>query len=203
MNINIDIDKLVLDFLKEDIPNGDITTESIFAKDVKSTAILITKENGIIAGCKVLEKVFSFLDKDTSFAWHKREGSAVTKSEIIVQISGSIRKLLMAERTALNIFQRMCGIATKTREFCYKIEGYKTKIVDTRKTAPGLRYLDKYAVRVGGGYNHRFCLSDGVLIKDNHIKAAGSISSAIELARKNVPHTLKIEVETENLESSK
>jgi nicotinate-nucleotide pyrophosphorylase (carboxylating) len=194
------IDDLIMSSLKEDMPLGDITTDNLIVADATSHAVLIAKEEGIIAGLDVAERVFKILNSDIKFIRNFNDGDFISKGKIIAEIEGNSRAMLKAERTSLNLLQRLSGIATKTNQFCKKIEGLGASIVDTRKTTPGLRFLEKYAVKAGGGQNHRFCLSDGVLIKDNHIKAAGGIKKAVELARKNVPHTIKIEVETETME---
>lgn len=201
MNIdNIHIDDLIKDFLKEDMPMGDITTDNLI--DIKSTseARLIAKEKGIIAGLDVARRVFEILDENVVFTKSVEDGALVQPGDIIAEIKGNTRALLKGERTALNLIQRLSGVATKTNLLSEKIKDLPAKIVDTRKTTPGLRALEKYAVRVGGGQNHRFCLSDGVLIKDNHIKAAGGIKKAVEMIRNRIPHTIKVEVETETLE---
>ncbi len=197
---SLDIDHLIINALKEDMPLGDITTDNLIDTATVTKASLIAKQTGIIAGLDVAERVFKLLDKEISFKRKIEEGAQVQKGDIIAEIEGNARVLLKGERTALNLLQRLSGIATKTREFVDKVAGLPVKIVDTRKTTPGLRYLEKYAVKIGGGSNHRFCLSDGVLIKDNHIAAAGGISKAIALARNSIPHTIKIEVEVESLE---
>jgi len=195
----IQIDNIIMNALKEDMPLGDITTDNTIDSSSKSEGLFIAKESGIIAGLDVAERVFKLLDAEVSFTKNVEDGAHVNKGDIIARVEGNTRALLKGERTALNLLQRMSGIATKTNEFCRKISGLPAKIVDTRKTAPGLRYLDKYAVRVGGGQNHRYCLSDGVLIKDNHIKAAGGIKNAVKMVKAQIPHTIKIEVETETL----
>ena len=189
--------------LEEDIMFGDITTDSIIDEFAFTEANLIAKQEGTIAGIGITEKVFKILDESSFFMSNIKDGDQVKPDQVIAVIKGRTRALLKAERTALNILQRLSGIATKTKCFCDKIDKYQTRIVDTRKTTPGLRLFEKYAVKVGGGENHRFSLSDGVLIKDNHIKAAGGISNAILLAKKSVPHTIKIEVETESMEQVK
>ena len=186
--------------LKEDMPHGDITTDSIISASSVSEAVIIAKEEGIIAGLDVFERVFTLLDDKVEFKRYKQDGDKVLKGDIIIEMKGKTKVLLKGERTALNILQRMSGIATITNKFCKEIEDLPAKIVDTRKTTPSLRYLEKYAVRIGGGTNHRYCLSDGVLIKDNHIKAAGGIKNAVDMVRNKIPHTIKIEVETETLE---
>jgi nicotinate-nucleotide pyrophosphorylase (carboxylating) len=195
-----DIDRIIMNALKEDIPSGDITTDNIIDETSESQALLIAKDEGVIAGLDVAKRVFMLLDDTIVFEKHVEEGQRVKYGDTIATIKGNTRAILKAERTALNLLQRLSGIATATRKLVDRIEGLPAKVVDTRKTTPGLRILEKYAVRVGGGYNHRFSLSDGVLIKDNHIKAAGGIKKAIERVRERIPHTLKIEVETETLE---
>ena len=194
------MDEVILRALREDMPMGDLTTDSTIPESQEASARIIAKEDGVIAGLPVFMRVFSLLDSRASFNLLVEEGDAVTKGTVLMTFGGNARALLKAERTALNLLQRMSGIATMTRAFVDALAGSKTKIVDTRKTAPGLRYLDKYAVRAGGGTNHRFCLSDGVLIKDNHIKASGGIAAAVSRARAVAPHTIRIEVETENLD---
>lgn len=195
-----DTDNIILLALKEDMPFGDITTDSIMDDNSTSRAYYIAKGSGIIAGLEVSERVFKLLDDRIIFKKHIKDGDAVKYGAVFAEMEGSTKALLKGERTALNFLQHLSGIATKTRSFCDEVSDLPVKITDTRKTSPGLRYLEKYAVRAGGGYNHRFCLSDGVLIKDNHIKAAGGIKNAIELARRCIPHTVKIEVETETME---
>jgi nicotinate-nucleotide pyrophosphorylase (carboxylating) len=197
---NLYIDDLIKGALKEDMPLGDITTDNLIGADATSQAVFISKAEGIIAGLEVAERVFKILDGNIKFIKKIEEGAFVKEGNIIAEISGNARAMLKAERTALNLLQHLSGIATKTHSFCEKVKAFPVKIVDTRKTTPGLRLLEKYAVKTGGGSNHRFCLSDGVLIKDNHIKAAGGIKNAITLAKSNIPHTIKIEVETETLE---
>jgi len=197
------VDDIIKRALKEDMPMGDITTDSTVGPDEISSARLVAKEDGVIAGLEIFKRVFSFLDPQIYTENYVVDGDRIKAGDIVMRLSGNSRAMLKAERTALNILQRMSGIATATRKFADILEGTSSKIVDTRKTCPGIRYLDKYAVRVGGGTNHRFCLSDGVLIKDNHIKAAGGITEAVKRARKAVPHTIRIEVETESIEQVK
>lgn len=194
-----DIDNVILHTFHEDLPQGDITTDSLVGDYARSRAYFIAKESGVIAGLHVSKRAFQLLDNTILFTEKVQDGALVESGEVIAMIEGNTRAMLKAERTALNFLQRLSGIATKTRSFRDKLQDLPVRIVDTRKTTPGLRLLEKYAVRVGGGHNHRHCLSDGVLIKDNHIKAAGGIKQAIELARKSIPHTMKIEVETESL----
>lgn len=195
-----DIDPVIINAFKEDMPLGDITTDNLIDVLSSSEAVFIAKQPGIIAGLDVAGRAFKLLDENVIFTKNIADGNRVERGDIIAEIKGNTRALLKAERTALNLLQRMSGIATRTNEYSMKIRDLPAKVVDTRKTAPGLRFLDKYAVKVGGGQNHRFCLSDGVLIKDNHIQAAGGVKKAIELARKSIPHTIKIEVETESIE---
>ncbi len=200
---SLDIDKLIINALKEDMPLGDITTDNIISPDAVTKAWFIAKQDGIIAGLDVADRVFKVLDENVVFTRKVQDGEEVRKGDIIAEINGNTRALLKGERTALNLIQRLSGIATKTHEFSERIKDLPAKIVDTRKTTPGLRFLEKDVVRVGGGTNQRFCLSDGVLIKDNHIAAAGSIRKAVELAKASIPHTIKVEVEVESLEQVK
>jgi len=201
LNIHdFNIGEIVKNALIEDLYRGDVTTDSIFDNNEEAKGVFIAREEGIIAGMPVVQKVFNILDDRVLLTKKVKEGQRVNAGQVIAQIEGPAVSILKGERTALNFMQRMSGIATKTRRCIDLVEGFKVRIVDTRKTAPGLRIMDKYSVLVGGGYNHRFNLSDGVLIKDNHIKAAGSITRAVETVREKVPHTLKIEVEVENLE---
>lgn len=194
------VDEIILSALNEDMPMGDITTDNIIDPASVSRARFIAKQDGIIACVEVAKRVFQLLDPNVVFFTELPDGTKVSKGDIILEFEGNTAAMLKAERTALNIIQRMSGVATRTNGLCSIIADLDTKIVDTRKTTPGLRYLEKYAVRVGGGQNHRYCLSDGVLIKDNHIKAAGGILNAVSRVRKNIPHTIKIEVETENFD---
>ena len=196
------IDKMIKNALNEDIPNEDITTNSIIDKDLKSEIDLICKEDGIIAGLDIFKRVFDILG-DVDVKLFKEDGNKVNRYEKIALLRGNTRNLLAGERVALNYLKRMSGIATKTNRFIKKLEGSNTKLLDTRKTIPNLRNLEKYAVKVGGGCNHRFNLSDGILLKDNHIDAAGGVKNAIELARKNTSFVRKVEVEVENLEMVK
>lgn len=192
-------DDLILNALKEDMPLGDITTDNTVKPGTRARAVLIAKQDMVIAGLDIFERVFKLLDTETVFERKVKEGETVKSGKVFLEFEGNASVLLKGERTALNFLQHMSGIATRTAEFCRLVKGIDVKIVDTRKTVPGLRQLAKYAVRTGGGSNHRFCLSDGVLIKDNHIKAAGGIKNAINQVRAGVPHTVKIEVETETI----
>lgn len=193
-------DDLIMTALKEDMPLGDITTDNIIKAGTKANAVLIARQDAVIAGLDIFERVFKLLDVNTSFTRHVQDGGHVANGDVFMEFEGEASILLKGERTALNFLQHLSGIATKTSEFCKLVNDLPVKIVDTRKTIPGLRHLEKYAVRTGGGHNHRFCLSDGVLIKDNHIKAAGGIKQAVDQVRAGIPHTVKIEVETESLE---
>ena len=197
---NLYIDDLILSALKEDMPLGDITTDNIIAPESSSKAVLLAKQEAVIAGLDVFERVFRLLTPDMEFKRNIEDGQHVRKGDIFLEFQGNTSAMLRGERTALNFLQHLSGIATKTFEFSSRIKDLPVKVVDTRKTVPGLRYLDKYAVKMGGGQNHRLCLSDGVLIKDNHIKAAGGIKNAIEQVRGRIPHTIKIEVETETMD---
>lgn len=193
------VDKIIKDALVEDIPNEDITTNSIISEDSISSVDLLCKEEGIIAGLEVYARVFHILGGVTVDLL-KKDGDRVYPKEKIAELKGSTRNILMGERVALNLLQRMSGIATLTNKFVKQIEHTDAKLLDTRKTTPNLKILEKYAVKVGGGNNHRFNLSDGVMLKDNHIDAAGGITNAVTLARKNSSFVRKIEVETETLE---
>lgn len=197
---NLYIDELIMSALKEDMPLGDITTDNIIAPESRSKAVLLAKQDAVIAGLDVFERVFKLLTTDIVFKRNIEDGQQVKKGDIFLEFQGNTSAMLRGERTALNFLQHLSGIATKTFEFSNRIKELPVKVVDTRKTVPGLRYLDKYAVKMGGGQNHRLCLSDGVLIKDNHIKAAGGIKNAIQQVRGRIPHTIKIEVETETLD---
>jgi len=193
------IDQIIDIALAEDIHTGDITTLSVLPKPRRMRARLIAKEPMVLAGIAVAERVFARLDANVKFKAEFADGEELKVGELIARIEGDAAALLQAERVSLNLLQRMCGIATQTAAYVREIEGTGARVVDTRKTTPGLRVLEKYAVRVGGGTNHRTGLYDGVLIKENHIAAAGGIKEAVRLARAYIPHTLKIEVETETL----
>ncbi|MEA2022530.1 MAG: carboxylating nicotinate-nucleotide diphosphorylase [Candidatus Caldatribacteriota bacterium] len=193
------IDTIIEQALVEDIGTGDITTNSIVPPSLHAHGIIKTSENGIIAGLNIASSIFKKLDSKIDFQYKVNEGQKVSAGEILIKINGSAQAILKGERIALNFLQRMSGIATMTSIFCHEVKDYPARIVDTRKTTPGLRILEKYAVRIGGGYNHRFGLYDAILIKDNHIAIAGGIKSAVNFVRKQVSHTAKIEVEVENL----
>lgn len=203
VNLKINIDEYLLNALKEDITSEDVTTNAVMREATNGEAELICKQDGIICGLEVFERVFRLLDDKVVFDTKYKDGDSVKDKEIIGVIKGDIRALLSGERTALNYLQRMSGIATYTNEFVCELKGYKTKLLDTRKTTPNMRPFEKYAVRVGGGANHRYNLSDGVLLKDNHIGAAGSVTRAITMAREYAPFVRKIEVEVENLDMVK
>lgn len=197
---NLMIDEIIINALKEDMPFGDISTDSLFTGTEISSARMIAKEDGVAAGLSVAARVFEIVDSGTVFKPRVSDGEKVTKGTVMAEIHGKTASLLKAERVALNFLQRMCGIATKAKKMSELAAGSGTVIADTRKTTPNLRVLEKYAVMAGGCVNHRFSLSDAVMLKDNHIKAAGSVSAAIEKVRSVIPHTMKIEVETETLE---
>ena len=196
-------DKLIMQALEEDITSEDISTNAVMRGYQKGEVELICKEDGVISGLWVFERVFTLLDPDTKAEFLVKDGDEVKKGEKIGIVTGDIRVLLSGERTALNYLQRMSGIATYTRTVARLLEGTKTKLLDTRKTTPNMRIFEKYAVRTGGGYNHRYNLSDGVLLKDNHIGAAGSVKKAVEMAKEYAPFVRKIEIETENLDMVK
>lgn len=199
MNIDI-INTIIKQALQEDIGRQDITTCNLVPADQQSRGILVAKASGIIAGTEICQAVFRHLDPGVQSQIFVADGQMVENGDVIAEFSGKTTALLGGERVALNLLQRLSGIATRTRKMSDKIKNYKAQIVDTRKTTPGLRELEKYAVRVGGGRNHRFGLYDGVMIKDNHIVAGGGILNAVQTLRQRVPITVKIEVEVENLE---
>ncbi|MBA7572536.1 putative nicotinate-nucleotide pyrophosphorylase [carboxylating] [subsurface metagenome] len=196
---NILIDKIVEKALLEDIGTGDITSEFIIPSNIKAKGIIKTSEEGVVAGLDIAHLIFKKLDSEIIFQEKIKDGAKVARGKVLAEISGSARTILKGERVALNFLQRMSGIATITSKFCQEVKDFPVRIVDTRKTTPGLRVLEKYAVLMGGGYNHRFGLYDAVLIKDNHIAVAGGIKSAVNSVRKQISHTAKIEVEVENL----
>jgi len=196
-------DNIIFACFDEDMPYGDITTESVIKDGTFAEGFFIAKDNGIICGLEIAKRVFQLSGGNVELECYFGDGDEIEKGQKIAKIKGDAKSILKGERTALNLMQRASGIATATKKAILSVEGTNAKITDTRKTMPGLRLLDKYAVRMGGGYNHRTGLSDGVLIKDNHIAAAGGIKNAVLEAKKSVPHTLKIEVETENLEQIK
>ena len=201
--MKINVDQYILNALKEDITSEDVTTNAIMPAKKMGEAQLICKEDGIVAGLEVFKRTFELLDPDTVFETDLQDGDFVKNGTVMGVVRGDIRVLLSGERVALNYLQRMSGIATFTNSLAKELEGSKTMLFDTRKTTPNMRPFEKYAVKVGGGYNHRYNLSDGVLIKDNHIGAAGSIKKAVELAREYAPFVRKIEVEVESLDMLK
>ena len=192
------VSDLIQTALREDLGTGDITTLSVIEKDREAHGRLIAKEDGVLCGLELISDVYAALDEEVRVVYHAEEGTHVHRSDLVAEVFGPARSLLSGERVALNLVQHLSGIATATAKAASAVEGTKARITDTRKTTPGMRVLEKYAVRVGGGSNHRFCLADGILIKDNHIVAAGGITAAVQSARKNAPHTLKIEVEVES-----
>lgn len=201
--MNLNVDNLILQALREDITSEDITTNSVMREYRKGQVELICKQDGIIAGLGVFRRVFELLDDGTEFDIAVTDGDSVQNGQHIGRITGDIRVLLEGERTALNFLQRMSGIATYTHSIATLLEGSRTKLLDTRKTTPNMRVFEKYAVKAGGGYNHRFNLSDGILLKDNHIGAAGSVKKAVAMAKEYAPFVRKIEVEVENLDMVK
>lgn len=194
------VDQIIQAALAEDIGTGDVTTAATIAKDTPARAQLVAKEDFLLAGIEVAGRVFRLLDATTAFEPLIQDGQTVKRGEVLAWIKGDASVLLQGERVALNLLQRMSGVATMTAQFVAEVEGTGAVIVDTRKTTPGLRLLEKYAVRTGGGGNHRMALYDGVLIKENHIAAAGGIAAAIGRAHERVPHTLKIECEVRDLD---
>ena len=197
------VDPLILSALKEDITSEDVSTNSVVKGPVLGTADLICKEEGIICGLDVFSRVFELMDKDTKIELKKQDGDKVVPGELLATVTGDMRVILSGERTALNYLQRMSGIATYTNKTASLLEGTNTKLLDTRKTTPNNRVFEKYSVKVGGGNNHRYNLSDGVLLKDNHIGAAGGVKEAIKMAKEYAPFVRKIEVEVENIEMVK
>jgi nicotinate-nucleotide pyrophosphorylase (carboxylating) len=194
------LDTLISTALAEDVGSGDVTTTAILSGQEKGHARVVAKSELVVAGVDIFSRVFFLVDDRIQFTSFRKDGQRVQPKEVVAEISGSLASILIAERVALNFFQRACGIATATRQYVDAVAGTKAKILDTRKTAPGLRLLDKYAVRIGGGTNHRFGLSNAVLIKENHIEAAGGIGEAVSRVRRTASHTLKIEIEVKNLQ---
>ena len=203
ITMKLNADDLILSALKEDITSEDISTNSVMRHYQLGEVDLICKEDGVIAGLEVFKRVFELLDADTKVEFTVKDGDKVKNGQKLGVVRGDIRVLLSGERTALNYLQRMSGIATYTRTVADMLEGTSTKLLDTRKTTPGMRIFEKYAVKVGGGYNHRFNLSDGILLKDNHIGAAGGVKQAVAMAKEYAPFVRKIEIEVENLEMVK
>ena len=201
--MKLQADHLIMEALKEDISSEDVSTNAVMKEYVKGEVELICKEDGIIAGLEVYVRVFELLDEKTETTLYCKDGEAVKKGQLLGKVTGDIRVLLSGERVALNYLQRMSGIATYTHSVAELLKGSKTKLLDTRKTTPNMRIFEKYAVRAGGGFNHRYNLSDGVLLKDNHIGAAGGVKEAILAAKEYAPFVRKIEIEVENLEMVK
>ena len=200
ITMQLQADKLIRMALEEDITSEDVSTNAVMPTKVQGTVDLIAKEDGVIAGMDVYARVFKLLDEDTEIEMFCHDGDEVREGDLMAKVTGDIRVLLSGERVALNYLQRMSGIATYTRSVAKLLEGSKTTLLDTRKTTPNMRIFEKYAVKIGGGQNHRYNLSDGVLLKDNHIGAAGSVTKAIEMARDYAPFVRKIEVECETLD---
>ena len=200
ITITLNVDHLIKEALQEDISSEDVTTNAVMKEAVTGEVQLICKQDGVVAGLDVFRRVFEILDENVKIDFYCKDGDEVKKGELMGVVTGDIRALLSGERVALNYLQRMSGIATYTHSVAKLLEGTKTKLLDTRKTTPNMRIFEKYAVRVGGGYNHRYNLSDGVLLKDNHIGAAGSVTKAVQMAKEYAPFVRKIEVEVENLD---
>lgn len=203
VTMKINMDDYIIHALKEDITREDVSTNAVMPENRQGTAQLICKADGIICGLEVFARTFQLLDKTSRFETDVQDGEKVKKGQLIGVVYGEIKALLSGERTALNFLQRMSGIATITSEYAAELRGTNTTLLDTRKTTPNMRPFEKYAVTVGGGKNHRYNLSDGVLLKDNHIGAAGSVKKAVEMAREYAPFVRKIEIETETLEQVK
>ena len=203
ITMKLNMDKLILQALEEDITSEDITTNAVMRESRTGEVDLICKEDGIIAGLEVFKRTFELLDENTKVEFYVKDGDKVKNKDLMGKVTGDIRVLLSGERTALNYLQRMSGIATYTNTVASLLKNTKTKLLDTRKTTPNMRIFEKYAVKVGGGYNHRYNLSDGILLKDNHIGAAGGVKEAIEMAKEYAPFVRKIEGEGENLEMLK
>ena len=203
ITMKLNADDLILAALKEDITSEDITTNSVMPDYKLGEVDLICKEDGVIAGLEVFKRVFTLLDENTEVTFNCKDGDRVTKGQKLGIVKGDIRVLLSGERTALNYLQRMSGIATYTRKIADLLEGSKTKLLDTRKTTPNMRVFEKYAVKVGGGHNHRYNLSDAILLKDNHIGAAGGVKEAVKMAKEYASFVCKVEVEVENLDMLK
>ena len=203
ITMKMNADELILQALREDITSEDITTNSVMPRYQAGEVYLICKQDGVIAGLEVFKRVFELLDEKTEVIFYCKDGDVVKKGDKLGLVRGDIRVLLSGERTALNYLQRMSGIATYTREIAELLKGSKTKLLDTRKTTPNMRIFEKYSVKVGGGYNHRYNLSDGILLKDNHIGAAGGVKEAVRMAKEYASFVRKIEIEVENLDMLK
>ena len=203
ITMKMQADQLIRMALQEDITSEDVSTNAVMPTATKGTVDLIAKEGGVVAGLEIYARVFTILDEKTEIALHCKDGDEVKKGELMATVTGDIRVLLSGERVALNYLQRMSGIATYTRQVAKLLEGSNVTLLDTRKTTPNCRVFEKYAVRVGGGHNHRYNLSDGVLLKDNHIGAAGSVAKAVKMAKAYAPFVRKIEIEVETLDQVK
>ena len=203
ITMTLQVDHLIMEALREDISSEDVTTNAVMHEAVTGEVDLICKQDGVIAGLQIFQRVFELLDKDTKVEFFCKDGDEVKNGQLMGKVTGDIRVLLSGERVALNYLQRMSGIASYTHPVASLLEGSKTKLLDTRKTTPNMRIFEKYAVRVGGGYNHRYNLSDGVLLKDNHIGAAGSVTKAVQMAKEYAPFVRKIEIEVETMEQVK
>lgn len=200
VTMKINVDNYILNTLKEDITSEDVSTNAVMPEDKQGKADLICKQDGIICGLDIFKRTFELIDSTSHFEANFKDGDRVKSGDLLGVIYGDIKAILSGERTGLNYLQRMSGIATMTREYMDELEGYSTTLLDTRKTTPNMRPFEKYAVTVGGATNHRYNLSDGVLLKDNHIGAAGSVTKAIQMAKAYAPFVRKIEIETETLE---
>lgn len=203
ITMKMQADQLIRMALQEDITSEDVSTNAVMPTATKGTVDLIAKEDGVVAGLDIYARVFTILDEKTEIDFHCKDGDEVKKGDLMATVTGDIRVLLSGERVALNYLQRMSGIATYTRQVAKLLEGSNVTLLDTRKTTPNCRVFEKYAVRVGGGCNHRYNLSDGVLLKDNHIGAAGSVTKAVQMAKAYAPFVRKIEIEVETLDQVK
>ncbi len=203
ITMRLHVDPLIQSALEEDINSEDVSTNCVMPTSKQGQVDLIAKEDGILCGAQVFERVFTLLDPTMKIEWMVKDGDAIHDQQVLAHVTGDIRVLLSGERTALNFLQRMSGIATYTHQMAKLLEGTSIQLLDTRKTTPNMRIFEKYAVKVGGGHNHRYNLSDGVMLKDNHIDAAGGVSQAIQMARAYAPFVRKIEVEVENLDMVK
>ena len=199
IQVSPQIERLIRDALDEDIGAGDLATMATIAADAQGTGLFRAKKDGVVAGLVLLERIFYFIDHKVMVRLLSKDGAAVTQGTVVAEAVGPVRALLLSERTALNFLQRLSGTATLTRKYVDAIKDFPCKVLDTRKTTPGLRTLEKYAVRLGGGMNHRIGLYDAALVKDNHIEATGSIADAVKAVRRHAPFMAKVEVETSNL----
>lgn len=203
VTMKLNVDPLILGALKEDITSEDVSTNSVMPHPQPGEVELICKEDGIICGLQIFARVFELIDETVTFLWKVTDGDEVKKGQLLGKVHGDIRTLLCGERTALNYLQRMSGVATYTHSVASLLEGTKTRLLDTRKTTPNNRIFEKYSVRIGGGNNHRYNLTDGVMLKDNHIGAAGGVKEAVAMAKAYAPFVRKVEVEVENLDMVK